>query len=153
MRVAMPNPALASGRPLARILADDPQVVAWIRRRREEAAVAKALGGVLPRPLAAHVAALLPAPDRLDLVAPTGTVAAALRQRLPAVRAALAREGMEFREVRVRVQPVNAPELQRKIVTRQRDSAQIPALERLAADLPPGPLRAAVAGWLRRSGR
>ena len=127
----MPKEALASGRPLARVLADDPQVAAWDRRRRDEAAVAKAIGTVLPRPLAAHVAALLPAPDRLDLVAPTGTVAAALRQRLPAVQAALAREGMDFREVRVRVQPVLAPEPERKILPRQRDSAYLPALERL----------------------
>ncbi len=149
----MPAQAPASGRPLARVLADDPQVVAWIRRRREEAAVTKAIGAVLPRPLAAHVAALLPAPDHLDLVAPTGAVAAALRQRLPAVRAALAREGMDFREVRVRVQPVLAPEPERKSVPRQRDSAQLPALENLAADLPEGPLKHAVRRWLRRAGR
>ena len=149
----MPAKAPASGRPLARVLADDPQVVAWIRRRREEAAVTKAIGAVLPRPLADSVSALLPAPDQLDLIAPTGTVATALRQRLPAVRAALAREGMDFREVRVRVQPVLAPEPARKTVVRQRDSAQLPALERLAADLPDGPLQLAVRRWLRRAGR
>ena len=101
----MPGKAPASGRSLARILDDDPQVAAWNQRRLDEAAVAKAIATVLPRPLAAHVAALLPAPDRLDLVVRTGAVAAALRQRLPAVRAALGREGMDFREVRVRVQP------------------------------------------------
>jgi len=149
----MPVKALASGRSLARILDDDPLLVAWNRRRREEAAVMKAIAVVLPRPLAAHVAALLPAPDRLDLVAPTGTVAAALRQRLPAVQAALAREGMDFREVRVRVQPVLAPEPERKILPRQRDSAYLPALERLEANLPPGELRQAVRRVLRRAGR
>jgi len=149
----MPGKALASGRSLARILDDDPLLVAWNRRRREEAAVMKAIAVVLPRPLAAHVAALLPAPDRLDLVAPTGTVAAALRQRLPAVQAALAREGMDFREVRVRVQPVLAPEPERKILPRQRDSAYLPALERLEANLPPGELRQAVRRVLRRAGR
>ena len=149
----MPGKAPASGRSLARILDDDPLLVAWNRRRREEAAVMKAIAVVLPRPLAAHVAALLPAPDRLDLVAPTGTVAAALRQRLPAVQAALAREGMDFREVRVRVQPVLAPEPERKILPRQRDSAYLPALERLEANLPPGELRQAVRRVLRRAGR
>ena len=149
----MPGKALASGRSLARILDDDPLLVAWNRRRREEAAVMKAIAVVLPRPLAAHVAALLPAPDRLDLVAPTGTVAAALRQRLPAVQAALAREGMDFREVRVRVQPVLAPEPERKVLPRQRDNAYLPALERLEANLPPGELREAVRRVLRRAGR
>ena len=149
----MLNKALASGRPLARILDDDPQVAAWNRRRREEAAVTRALRSVLPRPLAAHVAALLPTPEALDLVVPTGTVAAALRQRLPAVREALGREGLDFREIRVRVQPVSSPEVAQKTIVRQIDSAQLPALERLAADLPAGALRAAVRGWLRRSGR
>jgi hypothetical protein len=145
--------ALASGRSLARILDDDPQVAAWNRRRREEAAVTKAIGTVLPRPLAAHVAALLPTPDRLDLVASTGTVAAALRQRLPAVRRALGREGVDFREIRVRVQPVPAAEPGRKVLPRQWDSAQLPALRHLAETLPPGPLAAAVRRWLRRAGR
>ena len=149
----MPGKALASGRSLGRILDDDPQLIGWNRRRREEAAVTKAIGAVLPRPLAAHVAALLPAPDRLDLSVPTGTVAAALRQRLPAVVAALAREGMDFREVRVRVQPVLAPEPERKTVPRQRDSSYYPALERLEADLEPGELRQAVRRVLRRAGR
>lgn len=149
----MPKEALASGRPLARVLADDPQVAAWDRRRRDEAAVAKAIGTVLPRPLAAHVAALLPAPDRLDLVASTGTIAAALRQRLPAVRTALGHEGWDFRDIRVRVQPGVAPEPARKPLPRQWDSAQKPALAGLERDLPPGPLKTALARWLARAGR
>jgi hypothetical protein len=149
----MPGKAPASGRSLARILDDDPQVASWNRRRLEEEAVAKAIATALPRPLAAHVAALLPAPDRLDLVVRTGAVAAALRQRLPAVRAALGHEGMDFKEVRVRVQPGPAAEQSTKVVPRQWDSAQFPALDRLAGDLPEGPLRAAVERWLRRAGR
>jgi hypothetical protein len=149
----MPKEALASGRPLARVLADDPQVAAWNRRRRDEAAAMKAIGAALPRPLAAHVAALLPAPDRLDLACTTGTVAAALRQRLPAVRLALGREGLEFRDIRVRVQPGVGAEPERKPVPRQWDSAQKPALAGLERALPPGPLKAALARWLARSGR
>ena len=149
----MPKEALASGRPLARVLADDPQVAAWDRRRRDEAAVAKAIGAVLPRPLAAHVAALLPAPERLDLVATTGTIAAALRQRLPAVRAALGREGMDFRDIRVRVQPGVVPEPAPKPLPRQWDSAQKPALAGLERELPAGPLKDALGRWLSRSSR
>ena len=108
---------------------------------------------MLPRPLAAHVAALLPAPDRLDLVATTGTIAAALRQRLPAVTLALGREGLEFREVRVRVQPGVVPARPPKPLPRQWDSAQKPALAGLEQALPPGPLKAALARWLSRAGR
>ena len=145
--------ALGSGRSLARILDDDPLVADWNRRRREEAAVTRAIGTVLPRPLAAHVAALLPESDRLDLVAPTGTVAAALRQRLPAVRQALEHEGLDFREIRVRVQPGVVPEPPAKPLPRQRDNEQLPALGRLADTLPPGPLQSAVRRWLRRAGR
>jgi hypothetical protein len=96
---------------------------------------------------------LLPTPDRLDLVAPTGTVAAALRQRLPAVREALGREGVDFREIRVRVQPVPMPEEAKKTLPRQWDSAQAPALSRLAESLPAGPLQAAVRRFLRRAPR
>jgi hypothetical protein len=149
----MPKEALASGRPLTRVLADDPQVAAWNRRRQDEAAVQKVIGTALPRPLAAHVAALLPAPDQLDLVATTGTIAAALRQRLPAVALALGREGLEFREIRVRVQPGVAPAQPPKPLPRQWDSSQKPALAGLEQALPPGPLKAALARWLSRAGR
>lgn len=149
----MPGNRPLPGRPLARVLADDPLLAAWNRRCRDEARVARTVRGALPRPLAAHVAARLPAPDRLELVTATGTVAAALRQRLPVVRTALGREGMEFREIRVRVQPVSVRHPDRKVVPRQWDSAQRAALQDLAGTLPEGSLKAAVAGWLRRSGR
>ena len=149
----MPGKPPPPGRPLARVLADDPLLAAWNRRRRDETRVTRAVHAALPRPLAAHVAALLPEPDRLDLVATTGTIAAALRQRLPAVRTAIGREGMEFREVRVRVQPAFVRQAERKVLPRQWDSAQKTALEGLAVSLPDGPLKAAVAGWLKRSGR
>ena len=135
------------------MLSDDPLLAAWNRRRRDEAEVTRAVHAALPRPLAAHVAALVPAPGRLELVVTTGTVAAALRQRLPAVQSALGREGMEFREVRVRVQPVAVRREERKILPRQWDKAQRTALETLADTLPEGPLKAAVSGWLRRSAR
>lgn len=150
---SMPGKPLPPGRPLARVLADDPLLAAWNRRRRDETRVLRAVHAALPRPLATHVAALLPEPDRLDLVATTGTIAAALRHRLPAVRMALGREGMEFREVRVRVQPASVRQAERKVLPRQWDSAQKTALEGLAVSLPDGPLKAAVAGWLKRSGR
>ena len=149
----MPGKPPTPGTPLARVLADDPLLAAWDRRRRQEARVTQAVQRALPRPLAAHVAAQLPAPDRLDLVVATGTLAAALRLRLPAVRSALEREGLEFRDFRVRVQPGVVPEPAKKSVPRQWDRRQKPALDELAATLPDGPLKAAVAGWLRRSGR
>ncbi|CAG0948788.1 hypothetical protein BURK1_00061 [Burkholderiales bacterium] len=149
----MPGKTPPPGKPLARVLADDPLLAAWERRRRDEAVATRAARRALPRPLAAHVTALLPEPGRLDLVASTGTVAAALRQRLPAVRAAIDGEGMKFREVRVRVQPAPVSPDPVKPVPRQWDSTQKTALSRLASGLPDGPLRDAVSRWLRRSGR
>lgn len=149
----MPGNRPLPGRPLARVLADDPLLAALSRRCRDEARVERSVRSVLPRPLAACVAARLPEPDRLELVATTGTIAAALRQRLPAVRDALGREGIEFREVRVRVQPVAIRREERKILPRQWDKTQKAALETLADTLPEGPLKAAVSGWLRRSAR
>jgi hypothetical protein len=72
---------------------------------------------------------------------------------LPAVRSALEREGWNFRDIRVRVQPGTAPVAQEKPLIRQWDRSQAPALSALADTLPDGPLKAAVTGWLRRSGR
>ena len=143
----------APARPIARVLADDPLVGAWTRRRLDEARATKAVRAVLPPPLAAQVAVWLPSPFRLELTTPTGTVAAALRLRLPAVRAILEREGWDSRDIRVRVQPaVRRPE-QANVIVRQWDRAQEPALRQLEASLPDGPLKAAVSGWLRRAGR
>ena len=149
----MPGNPTTPGRPLARVLADDPLLAGWDRRRRDEAKVTTAVRGELPRPLAPHVTAWLPAPARLELVATTGAVAAALRLRLPAVRSALERKGWDFRDIRVRVQPGLPAAVPTKSVPRQWDSAQGAALGTLAETLPEGPLKAAVAGWLRRAGR
>jgi hypothetical protein len=99
------------------------------------------------------VAAWLPAPGKVELVTSTGAIAAALRLRLPAVRSALEREGWDSRDIRVRVQPAPASPDTAKTVPRQWDSAQTPALAALADSLPDGPLKAAIAGWLDRSGR
>lgn len=148
----MPAPP-TTGRPLARVLADDPLLAAWDRRRRDEAKATADVRAELPRPLAPHVAAWLPAPGQLELVVGTGAVAAALRLRLPAVRSALEREGWDFRDIRVRVQPGVPREITPKNVPRQWDSLQAPALSRLASSLPDGPLKAAVGRWLRRAGR
>jgi hypothetical protein len=149
----MPRSFTPPAQPLARVLADDPLLAAWDRRRRDEAKVTKAVRGSLPHPMAPHVTAWLAEPGRLDLVATTGAVAAALRQRLPIVGSALEREGWNFRELRVRVQPVSAQGESTKPVPRQWDSTHFPALAGLAAGLPDGPLKIAVTGWLRRSGR
>lgn len=149
----MPGTPATRARPIARVLADDPLVGAWARRRLDETRVTKSVRAGLPPPLAVHVAAWLPSPFRLELTAPTGTVAAALRMRLPAVRAILEREGWDFRDIRVRVQPSAPAPGQSNIIVRQWDRTQEPALRQLEASLPEGPLRAAVSGWLRRSGR
>lgn len=149
----MPGFPVIPGRPIARVLADDPVLADWIRRHRDEAKATRIARGALPRPLAPHVAAWLPAPDRLELCASTGTVAAALRLRLPAVRSAFEREGWDFREFRVRVQPAPVAPPTGKVVSRQWDRSQTAALSALADGLSEGPLKAAVTGWLRRTGR
>lgn len=140
-------------RPITRVLADDPLAGAWERRRRDEARATKAVRNALPPLLAAHVAARLPSPFRLELTAPTGAVAAALRMRVPALRSMLEREGWDFRDIRVRVQPSVPARVRANVLVRQWDRAQEPALRQLEATLAPGPLKAAISGWLRRSGR
>lgn len=149
----MPAGRASPGRPLARVLADDPILAAWNRRLRDEAKVTATVCSELPRALAPHVAAWLPEAGRIELVATTGAVAAALRLRLPAVRTALEREGWDFRDFRLRVQPGSTSRRTVNTVVRQWDRAQAPALAALADSLPEGPLKSAVAGWLKRSGR
>jgi len=144
-----PSPA----RRLDRILAGDPLLADYQARWRRETALTACVRASLPRPLAALVQAGTPAADHLDLVCPSGTVASAVRMRLAVLTAALAREGWEFREVRVRVQPGGHGAPSPKPVSLQWDKSSSAALAPLEAALAPGPLRDAVARLRRRLAR
>ena len=91
-------------RSLARVLESDAQFADWTARRRQEVALTQLLCRHLPRPLAERVRVTDCRDGVLELAANSGAIAATLRQRAPELRMALARDGVDFNEIRVRVQ-------------------------------------------------
>jgi hypothetical protein len=141
---------------LQRILAADPTLAAWDARRRREATLTAIVRRHLPRPLAERIRV---AEDRgpelnpeLTLIADAGAIAAVARQRAPDLLAELKREGCEFTSIRVRVQVAAPPRKAEKQPPKQIDRSALRPLTRLAQELPAGPLKTALARFLRRAG-
>lgn len=149
--VAMNRPQPA--RPLARIIDGDPLLAGWERRRRADAEATALVRSVLPRPLAALVDAEIQPAGQVLIRTPTGTIAAAVRQRQASISAALANGGIQCREVRVRVQPGGDRQPPAKLPPRQWDRRGLDALAETAARLPDGRLKGAIQRLLRRAGR
>ena len=136
---------------LQRIVAEDPVLAAWDDRRRREAALTIAIRRELPRQLAARVRVVESQNATLELVADSGAVAAAVRQRLPAVTAQLASDGREFTGMRVRVQVRADAVPAAKMPSKQLDKSSVTELARLADSLRAGPLKKSLDRLLRRS--
>ena len=106
----------------------------------------------LPRPLAERIRVADAEGPELHLAAEAGAVAAVTRQRAPDLLAALQREGFQFTGIRVRVQVRIEPARPVKTVSIQKDRSIFQSLAGLARDLPDGPLKVALAKFLRRAG-
>jgi hypothetical protein len=145
----MPKPIVV--RSIARVLESDAQIRTWSERQRHEAALTQLLARQLPRPIADRMHVTDTRNGVLELAASAGAIAAALRQRAPDLRAALARNGWDFTEIRVRVQVAGRMSPAQKIQKRQWDSANATPLFDLAPTLAEGPLKAAIARWARRA--
>ncbi|MGE5168820.1 MAG: hypothetical protein ACM3JC_00470 [Rudaea sp.] len=145
----MPRPP--PHRPLARVLESDAQLAEWTARQRHEAALTRLVRRHLPRPLAERVSVTAAREHVLELGAGGGAVAAAVRQRLPDLRAALAREGADFAEIRVRVQVVATRPGPAQAPRRAWDSRAAAPIFDLADRLSPGPLKDALGRWSRRA--
>ncbi|MCL4763527.1 MAG: hypothetical protein KJ018_17425 [Burkholderiales bacterium] len=135
--------------PLDRILAADERIAGWNRRRLREAAVQAVLRRALPRPVGERVFVVGAEAPALELATPSGAVASVVRQQGPELLGLLRREGFEFSGIRLRVQPRPAPPQPQKSLPRQWDSASRRPLAALEQRLPAGPLKAAVARFLR----
>ena len=146
--MAKPN----SLQPLARILTTDTLLASWHDRMRREALLTTAVRRLLPRALADRVRVAEVAPPVLHLAVAAGAVAAVVRQRTPDILAGLRREGLDFTEIRVRVQVKAEAPLPSKPVKNQKNRVDSAHLRQLAATLPPGPLKAAVERLVRRGG-
>lgn len=139
-------------RPIKQILADDATLARWEERRRRLDALTGIVRRRLPRPLAERIRVADAEGRELTLVSDAGATAAIVRQRGPDLLAALQREGWEFTGIRVRVQVRVEPARLNKRAHNQIDRTALRPLAGLARDLPPGPLKAALARFLRRSG-
>ena len=137
---------------LQRILAADPALAAWDARRRREATLTAIVRRHLPRPLAERVRVAEDRGQELNLVADAGAIAAVTRQRAPDLLAELQREGCEFTSIRVRVQVAAAPRKVEKPLPKHIDRNALRPLAALAQELPAGPLKTALARFLRRVG-
>jgi hypothetical protein len=137
---------------LQRILAADPALAAWDARRRREAALTAIVRRHLPRPLAERIRVAEDRGPELNLIADAGAIAAVARQRAPDLLAELQREGCEFTSIRVRVQVATTARKTEKALAKQFDRAALRPLATLAQELPAGPLKAALARFLRRAG-
>lgn len=137
--------------PLARVLETDAELAFWTARHREELALTRRVRMHLPRALGERVRVSDSRNHVLELAAGAGAIAAALRQRVPELRAALARDGHAFTEIRVRVDvagsllPPQAPSKP------SWDSRAAAPLFDLADRLPAGPLEQAIRKWSRRA--
>jgi hypothetical protein len=139
-----------SHQPLARVLENDTDLARWTARHREEVALTRLVRAHLPRPLGERVRVSDARSQVLELAAGAGAIAAALRQRAPELRAALAREGHAFVEIRVRVD-VAGSIASAAAPKRPWDSRDATPLFDLADRLPAGPLQHAIRRWSRRA--
>ncbi len=138
--------------PLQRIIAADATLAAWQARRQREEALTDAVRRQLPRQLGGRIHAVMNPAGEVELVAPAGAIAAAVRQRVPDLLAHLQRDGWQCSSVRVRVEVVPDVAAPARAQPRQLDAAALAPLGALSRDLPKGPLRDALARFLRRSG-
>jgi len=140
-----------SPQPLSRIFAAHPAIADWDSRRLRDATLAQLIRRHLPRPLADRVRVAVAGEGELELAVDTGAIAAILRQRTPDLLATLRGERPEFTGIRVRVQVRSDSGTQPKMKINQLDKESVRPLAGLAADLPPGPLKAALLKLVRQA--
>ena len=134
---------------MARVIAGDPQLADWKRRHARAEAILAVVRRSLPRNLATDIAIADADAAELRLSAPSGAFAAVLRQRGALLLSALVQEGWEFTAIKVVVQPRNPPATRHKSSRIQWDNQANQPLVGLRDQLPPGPLKQALAKLLR----
>jgi Dna[CI] antecedent, DciA len=144
----MPKPPL---QPIARVFERDPKIASWAARVKQEEALTALIRRHLPRPLAGRVRVAGTRDRVLELAVEAGAVATVVRQRVPDLTIALRREGLDFTQIRIRVQVRGAAGRDEKRLPRQLDTEAAAALFDLAARLPEGPLKASLSRWSRRT--
>jgi hypothetical protein len=137
--------------PFSRVLDGDPRLAEWTARQRDEAALTRLVRAHLPRSIGERVRVTGAQDGVLEIATSAGAIAAALRQRVPALRSTLAREGRPFVDVRVRVQVTGPSLAEEKRARPVFDGRAASPLFDLAEHLADGPLREALRRWSRRA--
>jgi hypothetical protein len=148
-RIALTPPP--KHRSLARVLQSEADFSEWTARHQREATLTRLLRKHLPRPIAERVRVADTRDGVLELAASAGAIAATLRQRSAVLRTALAQDGCDFAEIRVRVQVAGIVGADVKRPGRQWDSSSARPLFDLADRLSDGPLKTALAQWARKA--
>lgn len=138
-------------RSLATVLESDAQFIEWTARHRREAELTQRVRRHLPRTIAERVHVTDWREGVLEIAATAGAIAATLRHRAADLRSALARDGIDCREIRVRVQVVGIAGRRDGDAARPWDSREALPLFELGERLPDGPLKAALTHWSRRA--
>jgi hypothetical protein len=136
---------------LARVLESDAKLAQWRQRHEREVLVTAKLRRHLPRALGDLVVVSDARDGLLELTVATGALAASVRQRGPDLLRALSREGLDFTEIRIRVQVRGTARKSEHIFSRQWDSAEAAPLFALVDRLSPGPLKTSLARFARRA--
>jgi len=131
-------------RPLRQILAGEAALSRWAERRQREHAVLQLVQSELPETLVPHLGAVVAGTTELVLIATGGAAAALLRQRAPALLAALEHGGWKFTVIRVRVQARSARKDFAKILPKQMDTRTAARLREAALKLEDPALREAL---------
>jgi len=138
-------------RSIANVLQSDAQFTDWTARAALEADLTKRVRRHLPRTLADRVRVTEWRDGVLEIAASAGAIAATLRQRATDLRAALVREGIECREIHVRVQVAGVARDRERNAARSWNSADAKPMFELGERLRDGPLKAAIGRWSRRA--
>ena len=141
-----------SPQPIKHVVAADATLAAWEARRHREAALTAILARQLPRSLAQRVRVVDATGTELVIAADAGAIAAVVKQRIPDLLAALRHETSQFSSIRVRVQVRIDPVAPVKSQSSQIDRSSIRPLAKLARELSDGPLKTALAKFVRRAG-
>jgi len=129
---------------LRQILVGEATLSRWAERRQREHAVLQLVQRELPKTLVPHLGAVVAGTTELILIATGGAAAALLRQRVPALLAALEHGGWKFTVIRVRVQARPAPRVSAKTLPKQIDTRVAARLRAAAGKLEDPALRNAL---------
>lgn len=135
---------MAYARKLHSVLRTDPLLTRMLTEFESIMLVQQSYLRTVPSPLGLYSRVIAVTDEELLLTADNGAIATKLKQLTPDLLTALQREGWQFTSIRVQVQVRKPDEPRAKRIKKQIDSYGIQSLQKLAARLENGSLKAAL---------